>query len=302
VQTCAGTGALYLASRFAERFLKPAKVLVSEHFWPVYVSVFEENNHTMAKYPYLKDWAFDCSGAVRALEGEVPGCFVVLQVCGHNPTGIDPSKEDWVQLLECCLRKKHMVCFDFAYMGFASGDMDSDAWPVREYARMGGECFVAFSFSKCMGLYGERIGALHAVCSDAGKMRAIQGQLLRIARGAWSVPPQNGSYIVAEILGDEELESQWREEVALAGKRVIEIRNKLCDLLKVKTGHEWKQIRGAHGLFAYTGFNAEQVKRLADEYGVFLVGTGRITIPALNPTNVEHIAHALAEVSGIIGQ
>jgi aspartate/tyrosine/aromatic aminotransferase len=300
VQSCGGTGSLYLASRFAERFLKVPKVLVSDPFWPVYVSIFQDNHHTLSKYPYLKDWSFDCNGALDALENEVNGCFVVLQVCAHNPTGIDPSQEDWRQLLECCLRKKHMVCFDFAYMGFASGDMDSDAWPVREYARLGGECFVAFSFSKCMGLYGERIGALHVVCSDAEKMQAIQGQLLRIARATWTVGPQNGAHLVSEILSDEELESQWRSEVELAGKRVIEIRNKLCDLLKTKTGHEWKQIRKANGLFAYTGFNPEQVKRLADEFGVFLIETGRITIPALNPMNVEYIAHAIAEVSGMM--
>jgi aspartate/tyrosine/aromatic aminotransferase len=251
----------------------------------------------IGKYPYIRDWEFDCAGAVGVIDDAPSGCFVVLQVCGHNPTGIDPTREEWVKVLECCLRKKHIICFDFAYMGFGSGDMDTDAWPVREYARMGGECFVAFSFSKCMGLYGERIGALHVVCDGPGKVNAVQGQLMRLARGAWSVPPQNGAYLAAEVLGDEELEEQWRNEVAAAGKRVIEIRNTLCDLLLEKTGREWKQIRNAKGLFAYTGFGPEQVKRLADEYGVFLIGTGRITIPALNPANVNYVAQALAEVS-----
>jgi aspartate/tyrosine/aromatic aminotransferase len=114
VQSCAGTGPLYLISRFADRFLHPPKVLLSCSCSPSSVPIFEENRHTLGRYPYIRDWVFDCAGAVRTLEVEVEGCVVVLQVCGHNPTGIDPVKEDWPQPLECCMRKKHMVCFDFA--------------------------------------------------------------------------------------------------------------------------------------------------------------------------------------------
>jgi aspartate/tyrosine/aromatic aminotransferase len=210
---------------------------------------------------------------------------------------MDPSPEQWRCLFAICIEKKHTICFDFAYMGFGSGDMDVDAAPVREYAKMGTEFFVAFSFSKCMGLYGERIGALHIVCNDASAARAVESQMVRIGRGCWSVCPQHGAYLAAEVMGDEEIASEWREDVAKAGRRMIDIKNRLCDLLEEKTGKKWPQIRDAKGMFAYTGLDKQQVQKLADQFGVFLVESGRITIPALNSQNVEFVANGIAAVS-----
>jgi aspartate/tyrosine/aromatic aminotransferase len=182
-------------------------------------------------------------------------------------------------------------------MGFASGEMDTDAAPVREYARMGVEFFVAFSFSKCMGLYGERIGALHFVCHDEASVHAVETQMIRIGRGCWSMCPQNGAYLAAEVMGDDELASEWQADLRKAAQRIIDIRNRLCDLLEEKTGKKWPQIRGAKGMFAYTGLDQVEVKRLADEFGVFLVGSGRITIACLNSKNVEFVANGIAAVS-----
>jgi aspartate/tyrosine/aromatic aminotransferase len=250
VQSCAGTGALYLTSRLAKRYLNVPKVLVSDPYWPSYRPIFLENDHELGFYPVIKNWAFDCEGACRALDDAPDGCLVVLQVCGHNPSGIDPSREQWRELFDACIRKKHIICFDFAYMGFGSGDMDTDAAPVREFAGRGVEFFVAFSFSKCMGLYGDRIGALHAVCASPVEARAVESQLIHIGRGCWSVCPQSGAYLAAEVMGDEELHLEWKADVAKAGKRVIEIRNQLCDLLEAKTGKKWPQIRSARGMFA----------------------------------------------------
>jgi aspartate/tyrosine/aromatic aminotransferase len=297
VQSCAGTGALYLTSCFTKQFLHCPKVLISDPYWPSYRQIFLDNSHELAFYPVIKNWSFDCDGACQVLENEPDGCLVVFQVCGHNPSGIDPTMDQWHRLFASCSAKKHIICFDFAYMGFASGDMDSDAAPVREYARMGREFFVAFSFSKCMGLYGERIGALHIVCKDEGSAHAVETQMIRIGRGCWSVCPQNGAYLAAEVMGDDELASEWQADVAKAAQRIIDIRNRLCDLLEDKTGKKWPQIRGARGMFAYTGLDQVQVKRLADEFGVFLVGSGRITIPCLNSKNVEFVANGIAAVS-----
>jgi aspartate/tyrosine/aromatic aminotransferase len=297
VQTCAGTGALFLVSRLGKIFMDFPTVLICNPFWSSYTPIFQENHHTITYYPYIKDWAFDCEGTLAVMDAAPEGSLVVLQVSGHNPTGLDPSEAEWEQVFACALRKRHLICFDFAYIGFGSGDMDADAWPVRRYARLGAEFFVAFSFSKCMGLYGERVGALHVVCKEKSCADALAGQLVRIARGTWSVCPQNGSYIVAEVLSSPDLLAEWREEVRLAAKRVIDTRNRLCDLLKEKTGKEWVQIRRTRGFFAFTGFDPEQVKKLSDEYGVFLIGNGRITIPTVNAKNIEHVAAAIAEVS-----
>jgi aspartate/tyrosine/aromatic aminotransferase len=200
VQTSAYTGALFLVSRITKRFLDVPRVFISDPFWSSYIPIFQENAHTIAHYPYLKGWEFNCDGTLAALDSAPDGCLVVLQVCGHNPTGLDPTREQWLRLFECCARKRHLICFDFAYIGFGSGAMATDAWPVRHRATTEVEFFVAFSFSKCVILYGERIGSFHVVCKDNAVTETIHGQLVRIGRGTWSMRPQNGSYIATEIL------------------------------------------------------------------------------------------------------
>ena len=296
VQSCAGTGALFLASRFTNRQMRVPKVLLSDPMWPNYLQIFGDNGHELGFYPWVKDGGLDLKGCTTALEEAPNGCLVVMQACAHNPTGVDPTPDQWEKIIKVCDEKRHIMCFDFAYMGFGSGDLDEDARVVRNYAASGRECFVCFSFSKCMGLYGERTGVIHAVCKDAETAGRVGSQLALIGRQSWSVCPQNGALIAAEVLGDPDLKAQWKEELGEAAGRVINIRQKLCDLLEEKTGRSWEFLRRQRGMFANTGLTPEQVEKLGDVHGVFLTGTGRLTVPAVNNKNVAYIAQAIADV------
>jgi aspartate/tyrosine/aromatic aminotransferase len=297
IQTCAGTGALYVLCQLTKTFMKIPKVLLADPTWPNHRVIFiEQGGHESGLYPYLKDGVLDIEGTLAALRAAPDGCVVVLQVCANNPTGVDPTLEQWDRIFEVLVAKRHLALFDFAYMGFGSGDIDIDAEPVRRYARSGQEFFVAFSFSKVMGLYGERIGCAHIVTKDPAAVPILEGRMARIARGAWSVCPQNGCLIVDTVLSDPALRAQWEGEVKAAGKRVIDIRNRLCDLLEQKTGRAWPIVRQAKGFFGFSGLTPDQVKRLAQEWGVFLPASGRITFPSLNPKNVEYVADAIAAI------
>jgi aspartate/tyrosine/aromatic aminotransferase len=277
--------------------MKVPKVLLADPTWPNHRVIFiEQTHHEFGSYPYLKDGILDIEGMLAALSGAPDGCVVVLQVCANNPTGVDPTLEQWGRIFEVLIAKHHLAVFDFAYMGFGSGDIDVDAEPVRLYGRSGQEFFVAYSFSKVMGLYGERIGCAHVVTKDPATVPILEGRLARIARGSWSVCPQNGALIVDAVLSDPALKAQWEGEVKAAGKRVIDVRNKLCDLLEQKTGRPWPIVRQAKGFFGFSGLTPAQVKRLADERGVFLPASGRITFPSLNHKNVEYVADAIAAV------
>ncbi|OHT02754.1 aminotransferase, classes I and II family protein [Tritrichomonas foetus] len=295
VQSCAGTGALYLVSRFASKFLKVPKVLLSNPMWPNYRQIFGENGNEIATYQWIKNGELDLDGFLSSIKEQPNGCLLVVQACAHNPTGVDPTESDWDKIFEVAKEKKHIICFDYAYMGFGSGDIDQDSAIVRKYLKMGEQFFCCFSFSKCMGLYGERIGCCHAICSNKKEAAAVTSQLALFGRQSWSVCPQNGAYIVTEILNNPELKQQWISELKLCGKRIIQIRQKLCDLLEAKTGKSWEFLRKQKGMFAYTGLSVKQVEMLAEE-GVFIPNSGRISIPALNSSNVEFVAQAIANV------
>ena len=295
VQSCAGTGALFMTSRFTYKHMQVPKVLLSNPAWPNYRQVFGDNGHDLGFYPWIKDGMLDLKGCISALKEAPNGCLVVMQACAHNPTGVDPTPDQWDKIIKVMDEKRHIMCFDFAYMGFGSGDIEEDAKVVRNFAASGREFFVCFSFSKCMGLYGERIGAIHVVCKDAEAAGKIGSQVALIGRQCWSVCPQNGALIVAEVLGDPDLKAQWKEEIGEASGRIINIRQKLCDLLEEKTGKNWEFLRRQRGMFCYTGLTPEQVAKLAENGGVFVPNSGRISVPALNNKNVEFIAQAIAE-------
>ena len=293
LQSCAGTGGLYLISQFAKTHLKVPKVYLSNPHWANYKAIFGQ--HEQALYPWAKNCVLDLEGCLNAIKNAEEGSLIVLQACAHNPTGVDPTPEEWKQILGACDERKLIVAFDFAYMGYASGDMDQDAAVVREYAKTGHKFFCSFSFSKCMGLYGERVGCLHAVCATPEEAKCVRSQLAVIGRRTWSVCPQNGSYIAAAVLNDPELRKEWVDELKQITGRIIQIREKFVSLLEQKSGQSFDFIRKQKGMFALTGLSVDEVKLLADE-GVFIPNNGRISIPALNTSNVEFVAQAVANV------
>jgi aspartate/tyrosine/aromatic aminotransferase len=292
----AGTGALSLAASFSKKWLSVPKVLLSNPSWPNYKQIFETVGHEISLYQWAKNGSLDVQESKKDLEEQPAGSLVILQVCAHNPTGIDPTKEEWNQLFESIEKKNHAVLFDFAYMGFASGDLEKDSSIVREYARRGRKFIVYFSFSKIMGLYSERIGCLHVVCGNESESKVVFSQLSAIIRSAYSNPPQNGALIVSEILSDNDLKQQWLNELKIVTQRLISIREIFGQLLEKKTGQSWSYFREQRGMFSLLGLSPEEVEILGEKEGVFIPSNGRISIPSLNNANVEFISQAIANV------
>lgn len=133
---------------------------------------------------------------MQKLESEAEkGDVILLHACAHNPTGIDPTRDQWSEIASLCKRKGIFPFFDAAYQGFASGDLDNDAWAVREFASRGMEICVAQSFSKNLGLYGQRVGAFHVVCSNPDAAKKVASQIVELQRGEFSTPPAYGMCI-----------------------------------------------------------------------------------------------------------
>ncbi|KAL2795955.1 pyridoxal phosphate-dependent transferase [Aspergillus keveii] len=304
VQTVAGTGANHLGAIFLARHMKPKTVWLSNPSWANHLTIWELADVPRKTYPYYAaaTRSFDFTGMMSTLESEAEeGDVVLLHACAHNPTGLDPNKEQWRAIIDLCERKRLFPFFDSAYQGFASGSADEDAWAVRyvlnEKPQM--EMCVAQSFSKNFGLYGQRVGAFHYVLNDGSQdlRDTVVVNLCHLIRGEYSMGPTAGCSIVKKVLTSPELTAQWHDDLKTMSSRIISMRKALYDeLVRLQTPGTWKHIVEQNGMFSYTGLTPSQVYTLKDKYHIYLLKSGRASISGLSPKNVNYVARAIDEV------
>ena len=226
------------------------------------------------------------------------GSIILLHACAHNPTGVDPTQEQWKEIATVVREGGHFPFFDCAYQGFASGDLERDAWAVRYFVEEGFELCVAQSFAKNFGLYGERAGAFHFVASPSGDASGtigrIASQLAILQRSEISNPPAYGARIASLVLNDRELFSEWEGNLRTMSGRIIKMREELQGKLEeLGTPGKWTHITEQIGMFSFTGLNEEQVGKLRSEAHVYMTKNGRISMAGLNGGNVEYVAKAI---------
>lgn len=251
VQTVSGTGANHLGAAFLVRYAGARRVWIPDPTWSNHHAIWDLVGAQRLEYPYFDPQTngFNFTGMMRCLQQNAePGDVVLLHACAHNPTGADPDKEQWAAIAELCAQKQLFPFFDLAYQGFASGDLDEDAWAVRHFADNGMEICVAQSFSKNFGLYGQRVGALHVVHGESvsrqpGMEIAILSNLCHLVRGEFSMAPRNGSDLVKEVLGDSELRERWVQDLKAMSERIRSVRRQLYDeLCRLGTPGSWEHI------------------------------------------------------------
>ncbi|MEP7182230.1 MAG: amino acid aminotransferase [Betaproteobacteria bacterium] len=298
VQALGGTGALKVGADFLSRFAPGAQVWLSDPSWENHRALFEGAGFTVNFYPYYNaaTRGLDFDGMIAGLEKIPAGGIVVLHACCHNPTGVDPTPEQWGRILEV-VRERDLVPFlDMAYQGFAEG-LDADGAIVRRFAATPGPLLVSSSFSKSFSLYGERVGALSIVTTSKEESARVLSQLKRLIRANYSNPPMHGCRMVAIVLGTPELRALWETELGGMRERIREMRQLLVEKLKQrKPAADFGFVLKQRGMFSYTGLTKEQVRRLRDEYSIYAIDTGRICVAALNSRNINHVAEAIAAV------
>ncbi|KAF6147602.1 hypothetical protein GIB67_031593 [Kingdonia uniflora] len=299
VQGLSGTGSLRLAGALIERYFSGAKVLISSPTWGNHKNIFNDSNVPWGEYRYYdpKTVGLDFDGMISDLKVAADGSFILLHGCAHNPTGIDPTPEQWEKIADVIQEKNHIPFFDVAYQGFASGSLDEDASSVRMFVARGMEVLVAQSYSKNLGLYSERIGAMNVVCSSPDAATRVKSQLKRIARPMYSNPPIHGARIVANVVGDPVLFNEWKEEMELMAGRIKTVRQKLFDSLstKDKSGKDWSFILKQIGMFSFTGLNKAQSDNMTDKWHVYMTKDGRISLAGLNLAKCEYLADAIID-------
>ncbi len=301
--TPGGTGALRVAGDLLSRIHGQVTIHVSDPTWANHDAVFRAAGLTTATYPYYNAAAFglDFDAMIAALEKIPAGDVVVLHACCHNPTGADPTPEQWEQIARTVAERQLVPLVDFAYQGFAEG-LEPDALGVRTLARHVPEMLVASSFSKNFGLYNERTGALSIVAATPAAADAVFSQLKTVIRANYSNPPAHGGSIVTTILGDDGLRRQWEQEVAAMRDRINGIRQTFARALDERgvnlspKGNDF--ITRQNGMFSFSGLSRDQVERLRREDSIYIVGSGRINVAGMNEQNVPVICDAIRKVTG----
>ncbi|SFO04018.1 amino acid aminotransferase [Xenorhabdus japonica] len=299
IQTLGGSGALKVGADFLHCYFPDSEVWCSDPTWENHAAIFAGAGVKVNYYPYFDDKTkgvkFD---EMLATFKQLPKKSIILMhPCCHNPTGSDLTNDQWDQVVQVTKERELLPFLDIAYQGFSDG-MEEDAYVIRAMANAGLPCLVSNSFSKIFSLYGERVGGLSVICDDAKAAECVLGQLKAGVRRIYSNPPNFGAQVVARVLSNTELKTQWLEEVEWMRLRILEMRTVLVNALKKALPEKnFDHLLKQRGMFSYTGFSRKQVDRLREEFGVYLVGSGRVCMAGVNHHNVQRIAEAFAAVS-----
>ncbi|BAN94832.1 aromatic-amino-acid transaminase [Plautia stali symbiont] len=298
IQTLGGSGALKVGADFLKRYFPDASVWVSDPTWENHVAIFNGAGFNVNTYPWYDDATngvkFDAF--IAKLKTLPKQSIVLLHPCCHNPTGADLTNAQWDQTVEVLKAQELIPFLDIAYQGFGAG-MEEDAYAIRVIAAAGLPALVSNSFSKIFSLYGERVGGLSIVCDSAEESARVLGQLKATVRRNYSSPPNFGAQVVSCVLNDEALLNNWLAEVEAMRLRIIEMRQVLVNVLNSKLpGKNFDYLLKQRGMFSYTGLSAQQVDRLREEFGVYLIASGRMCVAGLNSRNVNQVAEAFAAI------
>jgi aspartate/tyrosine/aromatic aminotransferase len=296
--TPGGTGALRVAADLIHQNMPKATLWMTQPTWPNHPQIFAAAGVPTKTVPY-----FDAKTNALAWDdflggvNQIPaGDVLLLHACCHNPTGIDPTPQQWNQLAEVISKRGILPLLDFAYQGFADG-LEADTVGLKALARPGAELIVCSSFSKNFGLYCERVGALSIVAKDKKAADTVQSQVKVTIRSNYSNPPAHGGELVVAVLSDPELEKLWRGEVDQMRDRINGMRKLLVQTLKAKgVPGDFSFIERQRGMFSFSGLTPEHVKTLKEKHAIYIVGSGRINVAGITNDNVGPLCEAIAEV------
>jgi len=297
-QTLSAIGALRVGLEFLSTHME-AGVLLSEPTGECYVETIQRSRLSYAKYPYLdpKSMELDFDGICRAFSAAKPGTILILNAAAHNPTGVDPTPEQWRILAKLAKSKGLLPFFDSSSQGLASGNLDNDVRPIHIFLEEGLQMLIAQSFSKNMGLYGDRVGAIHIVCTSSDIAHIVATQLNLTVRCMYGIPPIHGGRIVEKILRNPQYKAEWKQDLQMISDRLKQTRALLfAEIKALNIPGNWSHITKQTGLYWYTGLTMEQNETLAQKHKIPFIKQGRMNISYVNQTNVNFIARAIKDV------
>jgi len=298
LQALSGTGSLQMIAQFMQE-MGVTKIHGPIPTWGNHPKIFARAGLQYEGYPYWhqESRSLDFEGMKAAIQKMQEGEAILLHAVAHNPTGIDPTPSQWAEIVGLCKSRKLIPLLDNAYQGYASGDLAKDGLAQNLFTESGMEFFIAQSFAKNFGLYGERIGYIHVKCKTKDAADRVLSQLKICVRQAYSSPPKHGAAIVSTVLSNPKLKEQWLAELKLMSDRIVSMRWSLRKAIEAKkTVGTWNHITDQIGMFTFTGLNKEQTSRMVEEFHIYMTGDGRISMAGLNPNNVSYVADCINAV------
>lgn len=300
IQTLSGTGACRLFAEFQRRFYPRSKVYFPDPTWSNHHSIWKDAEVPQGTFSYYnpKSKGLNFPALIDDIKNAPESSFFLLHPCAHNPTGVDPTEEEWREISYHLKVKNHFPFFDMAYQGFSSGDLDRDARAIRTFLQDGHLIGCAQSFAKNMGLYGHRVGCLSILCTDTMQALAVKSQLQQIARAMYGSPPIHGVLLVSTILGDPDTKALWVEELRAMVNRICKMREALQESLeKLGSPLNWEHITNQVGMFCFSGLTPQQIEQLQREYHIYMTADGRISMAGVTMSNMDYLANAIHEVT-----
>ena len=299
IHTPGGSGALRVVADFLYKLSASKIIWVSDPTWVNHINIFETAGLQVKRYPYFdratNGLAFDTM--MSALKDIPSGDTVLFHGCCHNPTGVDPSNDQWQQISNLVHGNGLLPLLDFAYQGFAEGIREDGEGPLK-LVQPGKETLICGSFSKNFALYNERTGSLTAVAADAAAVNVATSQIKSVIRAIYSSPPAHGGIIVSTILNDPDLRNQWESQLKQMRERIQNMRQLLAETFTAKgVPGDHSFITRQRGMFSFSGLNPTQVEQLKNDHSVYIVGNGRINVAAITPDNCDALCEAIANVS-----
>ncbi|NBI12038.1 aminotransferase class I/II-fold pyridoxal phosphate-dependent enzyme [[Haemophilus] felis] len=298
VQSLGGTGALRIAAEFIKRQTKAQNVWISTPTWPNHNAIFNAVGMTIREYRYYdaENKKLDWDNLIADLSNAGDGDVVLLHGCCHNPTGIDPTPEQWQILAEMSAKQGWLPLFDFAYQGLANG-LEEDAVGLRTFAKNHKELLIASSYSKNFGLYNERVGAFTLVAETEEVAATALTQVKSIIRTLYSNPASHGAATVSIVLHDAQLRQQWEDELTEMRERIKQMRHQFVELLKeFGAERDFSFIIDQNGMFSFCGLNPEQMDRLKEDFAIYAVRSGRINVAGITEDNIRHLCESIVKV------
>lgn len=299
VQALSGTGGLRIFGEFLAKF-GHSQIYLPNPTWGNHNAIFTNAGLEVKKYRYYDsiNSSLDFDGLTQDLKDIPEKTCVLFHACAHNPTGMDPTLDQWSQISDIVKERKLLPFFDCAYQGFASGNASQDAAALRMFVEEGHHLALIQSFSKNFGLYGQRVGALSVIGANEQEADHVLSQLKITVRPSYSNPPRHGARIVSTILGDERLKNDFNEQCFGMADRINTMRGKLRSTLEeLGSNRSWDHITTQIGMFAYSGLSKEQVISLRETHHIYCTLDGRISMAGVTSGNVEYIANAIHDVT-----
>ncbi|MDG2177006.1 MAG: aspartate/tyrosine/aromatic aminotransferase [Gammaproteobacteria bacterium] len=293
-----GSGSLRLAAEFINNNAPGSTIYVSDPSWANHVPLLSSAGLNLELYPYY-DYAshsLDLDAMMASLQQAKKGDMVLLHGCCHNPCGADLNHNQWQAVTELALANGFTPFIDIAYQGLGDG-LDEDAYGLRLMAEKLPELIICSSYSKNFGLYRDRVGSVTIITENSESCVAVGSQVVATAREIYSVPPAHGAFLVATILDDPELTTEWNDELTEMRDRINGLRKMLVQKLQ-ETGvdKDYSFIQNEKGLFSFLGLSKAQVESLINDYSIYLVNSSRVNVAGINNANIDYLADSIAKV------